>query len=271
MNQVIDYDELFALRIFLQDEYQDESDIINELYFELRKKKIPKKKIPEILKEFYNKFGFDISLETIKKSFYNDSLNFFQMIVPQNLQNQENQNQEDQNQEDQEGQNQEDQEDQNQEEDNQNQNNQEHYDQDQDDDDEDENELYLANQIGNVQIDNIQIGNIQNTLPFYMPSTNQISILLNNILPNLIQTNNMEDVKTTLEEEDFNKLKKFKTDKKLDENCSICMGSIEIDEEVCQLPCNHDFHSECVDPWLKEYNYKCPVCRTEVGKGKPII
>ena len=83
-----------------------------------------------------------------------------------------------------------------------------------------------------------------------------------------VVNNFTDDVVTTLQEEDLKNLKKFKTDRILDEKCSICMSNIIVDEEVCQLPCKHEFHNECIEPWLKEYNYKCPICRMEVGKPK---
>ena len=28
------------------------------------------------------------------------------------------------------------------------------------------------------------------------------------------------------------------------------------------------FHTDCVTHWLKEYNYKCPICREECGQAK---
>ena len=42
----------------------------------------------------------------------------------------------------------------------------------------------------------------------------------------------------------------------------------EKDQEVSELNVNHIFHKDCVMKWLKEYNYKCPVCRAECGKPK---
>ncbi|KAL2944253.1 putative RING-H2 finger protein ATL53 [Bienertia sinuspersici] len=44
--------------------------------------------------------------------------------------------------------------------------------------------------------------------------------------------------------------------------CSICLGEGYEDEEMCKvLPeCNHVFHSNCIDQWLKK-KQSCPVCR----------
>ena len=86
------------------------------------------------------------------------------------------------------------------------------------------------------------------------------------LLPQLIY--HPQDVVSTLDDEETNKLKKYKIEKKLEENCSICMTEMDINQEACELPCNHHFHSECVEPWLKQYNYKCPNCKKEVGKPK---
>ena len=78
----------------------------------------------------------------------------------------------------------------------------------------------------------------------------------------------MEDITVTLDDKEFSKIEKFKAEKSLDISCSICMGNLEKDEDVSKLPCEHCFHSSCVEKWLKEYNYTCPVCRKECGKGK---
>jgi hypothetical protein len=75
-------------------------------------------------------------------------------------------------------------------------------------------------------------------------------------------------VVSILDENETNKLKKYKIEKKFEETCSICMGEMDVNEDACELPCKHIFHSECVEPWFKQYNYICPNCKQEVGKPK---
>ena len=41
--------------------------------------------------------------------------------------------------------------------------------------------------------------------------------------------------------------------------CSICLEKILEEKKV--LNCNHEFHIECIDMWLKE-KQECPVCRS---------
>lgn len=42
--------------------------------------------------------------------------------------------------------------------------------------------------------------------------------------------------------------------------CSICIGKVDLGEEVTVLPCNHWFHHDCVKPWLASHD-SCPHCR----------
>ena len=67
----IDFDQLFALRVMLQDDYENESDIIKELRYELIQLGMAPENIPDLLKNFYENFRINISLNTI-----NESLNF---------------------------------------------------------------------------------------------------------------------------------------------------------------------------------------------------
>merc|ERR1712096_190759 len=45
-----------------------------------------------------------------------------------------------------------------------------------------------------------------------------------------------------------------------DERCCICLGDFEKGESVRELDCNHLFHKECVDTWLRQ-NRRCPLCK----------
>jgi hypothetical protein len=41
-----------------------------------------------------------------------------------------------------------------------------------------------------------------------------------------------------------------------EEDCKICWSSFEKDEVVKRLPCLHQYHTECIDQWLKVGYYR---------------
>ncbi|KAK4778965.1 hypothetical protein SAY86_006493 [Trapa natans] len=45
--------------------------------------------------------------------------------------------------------------------------------------------------------------------------------------------------------------------------CPICLEEFHVGNEVRGLPCAHNFHTECIDEWLR-LNIKCPRCRCSV-------
>lgn len=45
-------------------------------------------------------------------------------------------------------------------------------------------------------------------------------------------------------------------------DCTICQEKIEKTSK--RMPCKHEFHEQCLIPWLKLKN-SCPVCRTSVS------
>ena len=48
----------------------------------------------------------------------------------------------------------------------------------------------------------------------------------------------------------------------LDKECPICLKNFEQDDELTLLPCDHEFHSECVEAWLNKAA-NCPMCRCD--------
>eukprot|EP01084_Bolivina_argentea_P046876 86345_1 len=46
-------------------------------------------------------------------------------------------------------------------------------------------------------------------------------------------------------------------------NCAICLAQFENGEELRVLPCQHSFHTECIDQWLRGHR-TCPMCRIDV-------
>ena len=360
MSLHIDYDYLFALRLQLQDEFENESDIIIELKYELLNKGVQEDEIVNTLYMFYELYGITMSKETItqvlkENNKFNHSnnlhhsaanLNQFINIINSQLisglapfiippihtsnQNEESKNQEpneesknqdtndEENQEANDEENQEANYDENQEANGQNVQQQEINEHDNEENTESKNEddtieeeddmpplipqieptIQIIESPGMVQIAfsiNSQIQQIANSIhsglganilhsglganiihsglganilhqfggglghmPLDLNSGGQsLEVMLNSLAPPVV---------STLNEDDFQKIKKYKAETKLQENCSICMCSMDENEELCELICTHHFHNVCIETWLKKYNYKCPVCRTELGK-----
>ncbi|KAH7838703.1 hypothetical protein Vadar_030084 [Vaccinium darrowii] len=66
-------------------------------------------------------------------------------------------------------------------------------------------------------------------------------------------------------------LKKVDSNKKASEDeltCTVCLEQVNGGELVRSLPCLHQFHATCIDPWLRQQG-TCPVCKLEVGSGWP--
>ncbi|GAB2275296.1 hypothetical protein Dimus_010057 [Dionaea muscipula] len=61
----------------------------------------------------------------------------------------------------------------------------------------------------------------------------------------------------------------YRSEKTLEEetdSCVICRLDYEDGDLLTSLPCNHSYHSECINNWLK-INKVCPVCSTEVSSS----
>lgn len=122
------------------------------------------------------------------------------------------------------------------------------------------NDLFTFNPNQNISSDQfLNVINIFNTIMSNTESTNY-------------NPSEYEDVVVTLDDQDYNKLESIKysdlKNKDEEKKCSICLVDFEDNDMLLKLPCYHYFHRQCVEEWLKEYDYKCPVCRHECGKTK---
>ncbi|OVA17824.1 zinc finger protein [Macleaya cordata] len=46
--------------------------------------------------------------------------------------------------------------------------------------------------------------------------------------------------------------------------CSVCLEQVNVGEIIRSLPCLHQFHANCIDPWLRQQG-TCPVCKFRAG------
>ncbi|CAJ0745221.1 8884_t:CDS:2, partial [Entrophospora sp. SA101] len=45
--------------------------------------------------------------------------------------------------------------------------------------------------------------------------------------------------------------------------CPICLGDFEQGEKLRILPCHHQYHISCIDPWLLDVSSLCPMCKAD--------
>ncbi|KAK9154333.1 hypothetical protein Sjap_001813 [Stephania japonica] len=48
--------------------------------------------------------------------------------------------------------------------------------------------------------------------------------------------------------------------------CTICLEQVKEGELIRSLPCLHQFHATCIDPWLRQQG-TCPVCKFRATTG----
>uniref|UniRef100_A0A7C9CNY1 RING-type E3 ubiquitin transferase n=1 Tax=Opuntia streptacantha TaxID=393608 RepID=A0A7C9CNY1_OPUST len=49
-----------------------------------------------------------------------------------------------------------------------------------------------------------------------------------------------------------------------DMTCTVCLEHVKRGDLLRTLPCLHQFHVNCIDPWLRQQG-TCPVCKIRVG------
>jgi hypothetical protein len=50
-------------------------------------------------------------------------------------------------------------------------------------------------------------------------------------------------------------------------DCSICLSELKMNEKFIHLKCKHLFHEKCIKDWLKTKN-QCPICKKEAVKKR---
>ncbi|KAJ5105529.1 hypothetical protein NUU61_002876 [Penicillium alfredii] len=51
-------------------------------------------------------------------------------------------------------------------------------------------------------------------------------------------------------------------------SCPICTDDFTKGQDLRVLPCNHQFHPDCIDPWLVNVSGTCPLCRIDLNPPK---
>lgn len=112
---------------------------------------------------------------------------------------------------------------------------------------------------------------LQNEIKRIVTQSLSLAILRRAIAPQ------MEDVKLVVKEEVLEKIptmKYLKLEQKIknmNSKCTVCQDDFNEQDEVRVLPCEHIYHLDCIDDWLKIHSYKCPCCRKPAAEYSPKI
>jgi len=128
-------------------------------------------------------------------------------------------------------------------------------------------DIDIINDVDEINPLDNQLNN--NIVQIFTNIINNMNFPQNNIPQNNIPQNN--DVIMTLNDEDYENLIVKKYNSTETNECTICMCDMEINDNYYQLNCNHFFHRDCLDELLTNHDYKCPVCREEIGRSKANI
>lgn len=50
--------------------------------------------------------------------------------------------------------------------------------------------------------------------------------------------------------------------------CVICLEAFKMGDEIRELPCYHEYHITCIDPWLTSKSCECPLCKFDCSDPK---
>ena len=236
------YNELFAYRIMIQDETNDESHIIIELKLYLLNKRF--NNINNILLLFYQYFSINISRELIENTtFYiiTNSINNSTSSIINNSTNSINNS------------------------------TNSIIDNSTGSIIDNSTIINSIENSNNENDDNRESQSDINNISNFFDQLFQISNRTRNYYDNFLDDNlldNLDDVIVSLDNNDLNNLKTYSNDNKTNINCCVCLEDIENQEIICELNCTHKFHDKCIKYYLDKYNHKCPICRISTGNTK---
>ncbi|MCO5580370.1 hypothetical protein L7F22_034237 [Adiantum nelumboides] len=49
--------------------------------------------------------------------------------------------------------------------------------------------------------------------------------------------------------------------------CPVCLEKLVAKDKLFMLPCKHQFHVDCLTPWIKRNHACCPCCRADIRRG----
>lgn len=114
------------------------------------------------------------------------------------------------------------------------------------------------------------IGNVQQNLFGSNLMTNLFSMLLEGVdFTDLQNLTDLQDVKVTLKQEQFDKLftnviNDTNKEEYMNKECNICMDEYKLNDNIVKLSCNHIFHKDCIKNWLCNERVTCPICRKDI-------
>ena len=73
-----------------------------------------------------------------------------------------------------------------------------------------------------------------------------------------------DENKRDIEKKLYN-LNEIKYDSRYCDMCVICLDKFNKNEEIVLLDCEHNYHKNCIQKWLYEYNNKCPMCNLSIN------
>lgn len=92
----------------------------------------------------------------------------------------------------------------------------------------------------------------------------EINSEIANIINEIVELINTEEENNSNREQKLeNKLYKYNELETGEKNCSICLEEYNKEDDVYKLDCNHIYHKECFDCWLK-HSDECCLCRKQL-------